>query len=121
MGEAPEAIAALDGALDLAAKIRDNRNKVLEDTTATWYENWFPRVGEGNGRRFVDRVDDVKDHLPVRTADMTYLIYRELLFPMDEWAGQTLAVRNSYAVAHHLPARSFSLNWKQAASEGGHA
>ncbi len=115
--ETPEAIAALDAALDLAAKIRENRNKVLEDTAATWYENWFPRVGEANGRRFVDRVDDVKDHLPVRTVDMTYLIYRELLFPMDEWAGQTLAVRNAYALAHQLTARSFTLKWKQPTSE----
>ena len=25
------------------------------------------------------QVDDVKDHLPDRTVDMTYLVYRELL------------------------------------------
>ena len=110
--KAPDALNALDSALNVAEQIRATRNQVLADTTQIWYRGWFPRVEEANGRRFLNRVDDVKDHLPVRTIDMSYLIYRELLYPLDDWATRTLAVRNEYAVAHHLPARSFSLNWK---------
>ena len=109
--EATEAVAALDRALTLAAGIRNQRNEVLQAATDTWYKSWFPRVAEANGRRFLDKVDDVKDHLPVRTVDMTYLIYRELLYPLDDWATKTVAARNEYAAAHHLAAKSFSLDW----------
>jgi hexosaminidase len=115
--EAAEAVGALDRALDLAAEIRDQRNEALRNATDTWYERWFPRVSEANGRRFLDKVDDVKDHLPVRTVDMTYLVYRELLYPFDDWATRTLASRNGYAEAHHLPTRSFSLQWKSTKEE----
>lgn len=110
--ESKDAIAALDQALDMAGQIRNERNEVLKNATDTWYERWFPRVSEANGRRFLDQVDDVKDHLPVRTVDMTYLIYRELLYPLDDWAERTVAARNSYAAAHHLPTRAFTLDWK---------
>ena len=80
--DADEAVAALDQALNIAASIHTGRNEALENATQTWYESWFPRVSEANGRRFLDKVDDVKDHLPVRTVDMSYLIYRELLYPL---------------------------------------
>jgi hypothetical protein len=115
--DASEAVAALDQALNIAASIRTQRNKALESATKTWYETWFPRVSEANGRKFLNKVDDVKDHLPVRTVDMSYLVYRELLYPLDDWATQTLAVRNEYAEAHHLPLRKFSLNWKSTSIE----
>jgi hypothetical protein len=115
--ESAQAVAALDQALNLAASIRIQRNEALRNATNTWYEQWFPRVSEANGRRFLDQVDDVKDHLPVRTVDMTYLIYRELLYPFDDWANQTVAARNRYAEVHHLPIRSFSLQWKNTATE----
>jgi hypothetical protein len=43
---------------------------------------------------------------------MTYLIYRQLLYPLGDWAAKTQAVRNQYAGAHELPARSGSWDWK---------
>jgi len=111
--DAPAAVGALDEALDLAESVRQRRNAALQDATATWYKSWFPRVAEANGRRYLDKVDDVKDHYPVRTVGMSYLIYRELLFPLGEWAAQVETVRNSYAQAHHLPVRESILDWKK--------
>ena len=70
---------------------------------------------------FLDKVDDAKDHLPGRTVDMTYLIYRELLFPLEDWAEKTLAVRNQYAEANHLSPREFRLDWKNAAKPSARA
>jgi hypothetical protein len=93
-------------------RIRQERNTVLQDATATWYKTWHPRVAEANGRQFLDRVDDVKDHVPVRTVDMSYLVYRELLLPMEEWADRVREVRNHFAQAHGLPARNGKLEWK---------
>ena len=111
-GDGGEALAALDEALNTAAGIQHRRNRVLRDATSTWYQTWFPRVAEANGRRYLNQVDDVKDHQPVRTVDMSYLVYRQRLYPLGDWAAETLAARNEYARAHQLPERTGELNWK---------
>jgi hypothetical protein len=106
------ALMRIDRALDMAKDIRAKRNAVYQDTVATWYKSWFPRVAEANGRRFLHDLDDVKDHVPDRTVDMSFLVYRQLLLPLDDWYSQVLAARNQYAQAHQLPARTDALNWK---------
>lgn len=106
-----EAVAALDQALTLAAHIQQQRNKVLGDAEKTWYQSWYPRVAEANGRRFLHELDDVKDHPPDRTIDLSYLIYRQLLLPLGEWAEQVRAARNAYARDNNLPANEEKLNW----------
>ncbi|MGA2983480.1 MAG: beta-N-acetylhexosaminidase [Terriglobia bacterium] len=110
--DAEKAVAALDRALSIAENIRQQRNQALNDATATWYKSWFPRVPEANGRKFLDRVDDVKDHQPARTVDLSYLVYRELLYPMGAWAAQVTSIRNQYAQEHQLPRRDDKLEWK---------
>lgn len=107
-----QAVAALDRALDLAQQIRDQRNLALHNAVDTWYKSWFPRVEEANGRRYFFAIDDVKDHLPGRTVDMSYLIYRELLLPLGGWYDKVEAARNQYAKAHGLPVRTDTLQWK---------
>jgi len=119
--EVESAVASLDHALDLAESVLQERNEAFQDAVATWYKSWYPRVPEANGRVFLDKVDDAKDHLPGRTVDMTYLIYRELLFPLEDWAEKTLAVRNQYAEANHLSPREFRLDWKNAAKPSARA
>lgn len=109
--KASEAVASLDQALEIVRRIRDQRNQALLDATAVWYRTWYPRVAEANGRKFLHEMDDVKDHLPDRTVDMSYLVYAELLLPMEEWYERTQAARNSYAKAHQLPVRNEPLNW----------
>jgi len=106
------AIGSVDRALELANTIRYARNVVLADAIATWYKAWFPRVAEANGRRYVHELDDVKDHLPDRTVDMTYLIYRQLLLPLGDWVDQVRTARNQYAQAHNLPVRNDRFDWK---------
>jgi hexosaminidase len=114
--DAEHAVAALDRALNIAENIRQHRNEALQNATDTWGKTWFPRVPEANGRRFLDKVDDVKDHQPARTVDMSYLVYRELIYPLDDWAVKTTAARNEYAAAHHLPERKLQFNWKDTSS-----
>ena len=111
--DAPQAVASVDQALDIAKEIRKQRNEALHDAVATWNKSWFPRVAEANGRRYLLEVDDVKDYLPYRTADMSYLIYRELLLPLDEWYDKVEAARNQYAHGCGLPARTDKLKWEE--------
>lgn len=110
--QAEEAVADVDQVLDVARNIRDRRNAAYANAVQTWEESWYPRVGEANGRKYLDEVDDVKDHLPVRTVDLSYLIYRELLLPLGQWYDQVEAARNLYAKDYGLPARNDKLNWK---------
>jgi len=106
-----EAIAEVDRALDIATSIWQERNRVLKDTEATWYKTWMPRVAEANGRRFLHDLDDVKDHLPDRTVDMSYLVYREKLLPFGNWVNAIVSARNEFAAAHQLPARNERFDW----------
>ena len=106
-----EALAQVDRALDIADSIWQQRSRALQDATATWYEGWLPRVSEANGRKFLHELDDVKDHLPDRTVDMSYLVYRELLLPFGSWVNAIFAARNQFATANHLTVREERLNW----------
>jgi hexosaminidase len=111
--EPKQALSYVDRATDIAEHIWKERNEAFAGAVTVWYRSWYPRVAEANGRRFVDRVDDVKDHLPVRTVDMTYLIYRQLLYPLGDWVESVRSIRNQYAAAHQLPTRTTSWDWNQ--------
>jgi hexosaminidase len=106
-----EALAEVDRALDFASSIWRQRNRALQDATVTWYKSWLPRVAEANGRKFLQELDDVKDHLPDRTVDMSYLIYREVILPFGSWVKAITTARNQFAVANHLPLREERLHW----------
>jgi hexosaminidase len=110
--QAKQAVASLDQVLQQAKIVRYSRNRVLADATQTWYKSWLPRVAEANGRHFLHALDDVKDHLPDRTVDMTYLVYRELLLPFGDWVEQVRSVRNQYASSHGLATQSASFDWQ---------
>ena len=113
---AQPAIEALDRAIDLARHIREQRNRVLLDTTATWEKSWFPRTRQANGRTFLHELDDVKDHLPDRTVDMRYLIRRELELPFGAWVESIRAARNAFASAHFLPPNKMKFDWLEMGS-----
>ena len=106
-----EALESLDNALGTAQSIKLQRNIVLQDAISTWGKSWWPRVAEANGRRYLHQLDDVKDHVPDRTVDMSYLVYRELLLPFGEWVSAIGDARNQYAVAHQLPENNVAFEW----------
>ncbi len=106
-----QAVAALDRVLDIAEQIRNQRNQALRTAVDTWNKSWFPRVADANGRHFLHESDDVKDHLPDRTVDMSYLVYREKLLPFGNWVNSIVTARNQFAAAHHLPARNYRSAW----------
>lgn len=105
-------LSLIDQSLDLAALLKKQRNDVLDSSEKVWYEDWMPLVTEANGRKYLHEVDDVKDHRPMRTIDMSYLIYRQLIYPMDKWADETVRARNAFARRHSLKQRDFKLQWK---------
>jgi hexosaminidase len=106
-----DALESVDGALGIAEEIRRERNAALRDAVGTWYKSWFPRTVEANGRKFFHELDDVKDHVPDRTVDMSYLVERELRMPFGEWVAAIRAARNQFAAANHLPADTRRFDW----------
>jgi hypothetical protein len=115
--QARQAVGAVDQALALAAQMRRERNAALAGAIDTWYKSWLPRVAEGNGRRFLHELDDVKDHLPDRTIDMSYLVWRQSLLPMGEWVAGIESARNAFAEKNQLPVRKTPFDWKDLAEE----
>jgi len=106
-------ISLIDQALARVKKISNERNEVLRSLTHVWYIDWFPRVSDANGRKFVDQVDDVKDHQPVRTVDMSYLILRQLKYPLGKWFNDVLDVRNRFAKKNNLPLNTTQISWEK--------
>ncbi|GGB77247.1 hypothetical protein GCM10011325_00940 [Dyadobacter sediminis] len=107
------AIRQLDAAMDLVSKLKEQRDSTLHLVTDIWYKEWQPLVEQANGRKFLQQLDDIKDHQPVRTTDLSYLIYRELHYPLDQWWNDVKKVRNDYAQQHQLPFMNKPLNWQQ--------
>jgi len=107
------AVALLDDALNEAEAIKNERDETLQSLITIWYEQWHPRVETANGRHYLNVADDVKDHRPGRTVDMTYLIFRDLHYPLDKWAEEAQNVRNNFAGKHGLPLRKKQLLWEQ--------
>ncbi len=117
-GKPKDAIESYDHALDTAESIRRARNSALAGAVVTWYKSWYPRVAEANGRKFVHDLDDVKDHVPDRTVDMTYLVNRELQLPFGEWVAAIRTARNKLAAAAQIPADRRTFDWRDL--ETGH-
>ncbi|KAA6432730.1 family 20 glycosylhydrolase [Dyadobacter flavalbus] len=107
------AVGQLDAAMELVSKLKQQRDSTLNLVTKIWYKEWQPLVEQANGRTFLQQVDDIKDHQPVRTIDLSYLIYRELNYPLDQWWNDVKKVRNDYAQQHRLPLMNKQLNWQQ--------
>jgi len=118
--DSKQALKDVDQAIDQAITIQQERNQVLQSTEQVWDKSWFPRVPQANGRRFLHELDDVKDHLPDRSIDLSYVVYREDVLPFGEWVNGILAARNAYAAAHHLPARPEHFDWSNLTSVSGH-
>ncbi len=102
----------LDRASDIVEQIRDQREVALHNVMETWYKRRHPPVAEANGRHYLSAIDDLKDHLPMRTVGMSYLVYREAILPLGKWYEQAQAVRNGYAEAHGLHPRTETFQWE---------
>jgi hypothetical protein len=106
-----QAVAAVDEALRVVRGIKEERNRVLKSLTEVWNKTWYPRVPEANGRKFLHELDDVKDHIGDRTVDLSYMMQREYLLPVGEWAEKVRTARNEYAKAHRLSMNREAVGW----------
>lgn len=90
---------------------RRERDATFRGLLEVWSVSMHLKTPKANGRELLHVFDDVKDHLPDRTTDMSYLIHRQLLLPIDAWFDRLRELRNDYAVHHGRSRRHDSLNW----------
>lgn len=107
----PQAVANLDDALGLVYDLRGLRNQALQDATETWYESWYPRVPEANGRKYLLILNSVQDYPVDRTLGLKYLVRREFQLPVNAWYQAVEAKRNQYAKAHNLAEKTRPFDW----------
>lgn len=111
-GRPRDAVAYVDFALAVSEHIRRQRNDALRLAEQSWSASMFLKRAAGNGRTQLHVFDDVKDHLPDRTLDMSYLVQPQLLLPFNQWFEQTRDARNSYAESTGQPPRNGNLDWE---------
>jgi hexosaminidase len=79
-------------------------NTTYERTKAVWEKDRFEKGRSVDGRDFVHVMDDVKDHLADRRADLSYLIEWFELMDMPGWLDQLQGIIDTYAAAHRADA-----------------
>ena len=104
------AVGYVDRAIRKAGKMINERDSVYNSLTSLWYLKWYPLTAEANGRRFLFSVDDIKDHLPGRTTDLSYLIYPALNYYLEDWINKVIIIRNSFANNHNLSCNKIMMN-----------
>jgi hexosaminidase len=96
------AVGYIDMAIRKARTMIIERDSIFNSLTSLWYLRWYPLATEANGRRFLFQVDDIKDHLPGRTTDLSYLIYPALNYHLEDWITKIITIRKSFAKNHNL-------------------
>ncbi len=96
------ALQMLDKAVKKSVSITLNRDSIFKDITELWYRDWYPLEEEANNRKFLFEVDDVKDHLPGRTIDLSYLFYPEINYHLEDWTREITKIMNRFSEAHSL-------------------
>jgi hypothetical protein len=109
--DAAKAVNNLDSALSVAADVKKQRDAMFASVEKVWFKDWQPLVPVANDRRFLHELDDIKDHEPGRTIDLSYLIYRQIHYPLDKWTTAVTSSRNAYAAKHNLQLRREVLQW----------
>ncbi|HKK42893.1 MAG TPA: glycoside hydrolase family 20 zincin-like fold domain-containing protein, partial [Bacteroidales bacterium] len=96
------ALRLLDKAINKAVSLTHNRDSIFREITELWYRDWYPLEEKANNRKFLFKVDDVKDHLPGRTIDLGYLFYPEINYHLEDWAREITNIRKRFSEAHRL-------------------
>ena len=117
--QAREALQSVDRAIDQAYSMQWSRNRVLRDVQRTWYQTWYPRVAEANGRKVLHEVDDVKDHLADRAHGHDVPHPSRDVSACRRVGAATQSARNRYAEAHKMPLRKDQFDWKDLKSVSG--
>ncbi|MFN0086457.1 MAG: beta-N-acetylhexosaminidase [Blastocatellia bacterium] len=101
-----EAVGHLVAAYEQARGIVEERHRTYRRLTAVWEKSRFPKGREVNGRKFLHVLDDTKDHVADRRADLTYMTAPEESIELEQWMKNLAAVLQDYARKNNVTVRA---------------
>lgn len=100
-----EAVGQLVAAYNQARSLVEARHKTFRSLQTVWEKSRFPKGQEVNGRKFLHVLDDTKDHVADRRADLSYMIAPEESIELEQWMKKLAAVLQEYARQNNVPVR----------------
>lgn len=95
-----KAATELDAAVDLVRRYVADRERMLEELTATWEKGRYPKGQSVEGRDFVHVQDDTKNHHADWTPDLGYLIKPSRDLNLDGWADSLEGIAAEFRRRH---------------------
>lgn len=92
-----EAVGHLVAAHNRVAKVEAESAGVRRHLTAVWEQSRYPQGREVGGRKFVQVLDDTKDHFAGRTADLGYMFQPEESIGLAQWRASLGKITAAYA------------------------
>ena len=101
--EPAQAVGQLINAYKLSGKIINDQHAMWSDFTATWNKSRLPKNQSRNGKKYLHRFDDVKDHFADRRMGLDYMMAPFERMQMEAWRQQLGKIITGYAGIHNIP------------------
>jgi hypothetical protein len=98
-----KAVGQLINAYKLTGKILKNQDEMWSAFKTTWYKGRLPKNQSRNGKDFLHRFDDVKDHFADRRVGLDYMVAPFERMHISEWREQLGKIATEYAGLHNIP------------------
>ncbi len=103
-----QAVGHLVAAHNRAARMERESAEVRRFLTTVWEKSRYPQGREVDGRKFMQVLDDTKDHFGGRTADLGYMFQPEQSIGLAQWRASLSKLTNEYAKRHNVPVRGLA-------------
>ncbi|NOY57949.1 MAG: hypothetical protein GXO75_03315, partial [Calditrichaeota bacterium] len=84
-GEKKAAMQSLREADRIVEDILQDRAQMWANLKATWEESRFPKGRSVDGRQFIHKLDDVKDHFADRRVGLDYMLAPLERMGLEKW------------------------------------
>jgi hexosaminidase len=105
VGNSKKAVGQLVAAYKQAQGIVEQRKATFANLQAIWEKSRYPKGREVNGNKFFHVLDDVKDHVADRRADLSYMVAPEESIGLDKWMLDLQGIIQTYLKRNNLPER----------------
>ena len=95
-GEMQEALQSLQTTHRIVCDILRDRAQMWGNLKSTWEESRFPKGRSVDGRQFIHKLDDVKDHFADRRAGLDYMLAPLQRIGLEKWCADLRKVTKEF-------------------------
>lgn len=106
--DAAQAVGHLVAAHNRVARMERESAEIRRFLTTVWEKSRYPQGREVDGRKFVQVLDDTKDHFAGRTADLGYMFQPEQSIGLAQWRAGLSKITAGYAKRNNVPVRGLA-------------